>query len=149
MLWNVRKRCNNYLYLSCQSLQSPDHDMNTTRKRACLTLLSELEKLEEFPQLIWHFQADSVQFLMISWDFWWLCLFWLGILLWNRIKSKIWPSHASVFWVFVQYSSGCAHYLRLPLSCPDPSTKWPWSSWSGPYSPPSPHPSLTMSQKFW
>ena len=30
--------------------------------------------------------------------------------------------------------------MRLPLSSPDPSTKWPWSSWSGPYSPSSPHP---------
>lgn len=136
MLWNVRKRCNNYLYLSCQSFQSPDDDMNTTRKRSCPTLLSELEKLEEFPQLIWHFHAESGPFLVISWDFWWLCLFWLGILLWNRIKSKIWPSHTSVFWIFVQYFSGCAHYLRLLLSSPDPSTKFPWSSWSGPYFPP-------------
>lgn len=149
MLWNVRKRRNNYLYLSCQPFQSPDDDMNTMRRRSCLTLLSELEKLEESPQLIWHFHVESAQFPMISWDFWWLCLFWSGILLWNRMKSKIWPSRASVFRVFVQYSSGCAHYLRLPLSSPDPSTKWPWSSWSGPYSPPSPHPSLTMSQKFW
>ena len=95
MLWNVRKRCNNYLYLSCQSFQSPDDDMNTTRKRSCQILLSELEKLEEFPQLIWHFHAESGPFLMISWDFWWLCLFWLEILLWKRIKSKIWPSHTS------------------------------------------------------
>lgn len=147
MLWNVRKRCNNCLYLSCQSFQSPDDDMNTTRKRSCWILLSELEKLEEFPQLIWHFHVESGPFLMI-WDFWWLCLFWLGILLWKRIKSKIWPSHTFYpFWIFVQYFSGTLrlYYLRLLLSSPDPSTKCPWSSWSGPYFPPLlTHPSLTM-----